>query len=540
MAIQGSLREASLPDVVQLLFLGRRTGRLALADRQRHAAIWFEDGLIIHAAIVNRRDRLGDMLVKSGPVSQAQLDEALAMQASQPTRRVGDILVDTGAITRELVNEFVRRHVEEALFALFSWASGTFRFEAGVRPEPEDIVHRFSPEAVLLEGARRVDEWSQIEKKIPSFDLVFAPDPEAAGTRHEDLALSDAQRLILPLLNGARDVRELVEDSALSEFTACQALFGLIAAGLVRTVGVSTPPEAARAQETRIEEHRNLGIAFYRTGMLEEAEREFRRVRELRHSEGGAPFFLGLIALRSRRWEEGIALLREAGDRGGPRAAIFANLAVGYEELHRWEEADAAWAEAARRAPEDARILLGWGLLALRRGDIAVAGRRIQQARERFGERLPPLWYWAAARAHASADALEEAIEVARGGVQAYPDEPVLRNTLAVLFEITGEFADAERLVREALDEDTSLPQLSKNLGDLCYRSGRFDQAAEAYERAIRLAPTLGDDIYFRLGNLAFRRRELDRAREYWEEAVRLNPAHHLARANLETLPVAR
>jgi len=44
MAIQGSLREASLPDVIQLLFLGRRTGCLAVADRQSHASVFFEDG----------------------------------------------------------------------------------------------------------------------------------------------------------------------------------------------------------------------------------------------------------------------------------------------------------------------------------------------------------------------------------------------------------------------------------------------------------------------------------------------------------------
>jgi len=44
MAIKGSLKEASLPDVIQLLFLGRRSGCLSLADRQRHGSIYFQDG----------------------------------------------------------------------------------------------------------------------------------------------------------------------------------------------------------------------------------------------------------------------------------------------------------------------------------------------------------------------------------------------------------------------------------------------------------------------------------------------------------------
>ena len=108
MAIKGSLREASLPDVIQLLFMGRRTGCLAVADRQRHGSIWFHDGAIINAAIVNRRDRLGDMLLASGVVNRAQLEQALGLQAQAPGRRLGELLVTLGIITREVQRRFVQ------------------------------------------------------------------------------------------------------------------------------------------------------------------------------------------------------------------------------------------------------------------------------------------------------------------------------------------------------------------------------------------------------------------------------------------------
>ncbi|MEO6057169.1 MAG: DUF4388 domain-containing protein, partial [Gemmatimonadales bacterium] len=77
MAIKGSLKEASLPDVVQLLFLGRRTGCLALADRHNFGTIYFDDGRIVYAAIVNRRDRLGDILLRSGRITQEVLQQAI-------------------------------------------------------------------------------------------------------------------------------------------------------------------------------------------------------------------------------------------------------------------------------------------------------------------------------------------------------------------------------------------------------------------------------------------------------------------------------
>ncbi|MEK6596925.1 MAG: DUF4388 domain-containing protein [Gemmatimonadota bacterium] len=313
MAIRGSLQEAGLPDVIQMLHLGRRTGCLALADRGRHASLFFEDGWVIHATIVNRPDRLGDLLVKSGMVSLAQLNEAMRMQARPGGQRIGEVLVGLGALTPEQLRAMVRRQVDEAVYALFNWRSGTFTFEPALAPDPDVDRVRISPDSLLLEGARRVDEWTVIEKKIPSFNLIFARDPGVPDPSALDL--STAQRRLLSLLDGSRDVRGLVEETGLTEFDCCQALFGLLSAGVIHRVGTSTPGPSARSHETQIEEHRNLGVAFYRTGMLDEAVREFRRVMELRPGEGFAPFHLGLIAARRRQGAEAVYFFRGAADR---------------------------------------------------------------------------------------------------------------------------------------------------------------------------------------------------------------------------------
>ena len=61
MAIKGSLREASLADVLQLLAMGQKTGCLSVTDRGSVGAIYFEHGQITHAALANRRDRLGEV-----------------------------------------------------------------------------------------------------------------------------------------------------------------------------------------------------------------------------------------------------------------------------------------------------------------------------------------------------------------------------------------------------------------------------------------------------------------------------------------------
>jgi tetratricopeptide (TPR) repeat protein len=400
-----------------------------------------------------------------------------------------------------------------------------------------EALERINPESLLLEGARRVDEWSLIEKKIPGFDLIFAVMP---GQIEDHVAeYTEAQRRILPLLDGQRDVRQVVDDSGLSEFDTAQALYGLITAGLAHKVGASSMAAPSRMLEAQIEEHRNLGIAFYRTDMLEEAQREFRRVAELRPSEGSAPFYLGLLAARQERWSEAADLFRQAIDRSGPRPALLHNLGVALGRLGRLDQAESALGEAAGRAPDDPRVHTAWGLLALDRGEPAVAEQRLQHARS-LGRDVPAaLWFWGAARAAAGAGDLGAALAIAQEGVERHPGDPVLRNNLAVLCEATGEHAEAERLLRAVLGDDPALPQPFKNLGDLCYRSGRYEEAGALYDRAAALDPSLGDDLFFKLGNLAFRRRDPARARECWERAVALNPGHQLARANLDTLAVS-
>jgi Domain of unknown function (DUF4388) len=176
MAIKGSLNEASLPDVLQLLAMGKKSGCLSVTHRQNFGYIYFDKGRICYASIVNRRDRLGDILVKNGLITQAQLDQCVAVQNRQRDKRLGEILVEREFIAREELHRYIRIQIEEAVYYLFTWNQGTFNFEADVAPDEQDFQVSINPESLLLEGARRVDEWSLIEKKIPSFDLVFEVD----------------------------------------------------------------------------------------------------------------------------------------------------------------------------------------------------------------------------------------------------------------------------------------------------------------------------------------------------------------------------
>src|SRR5262252_7484501 len=354
MAIKGSLREASLPDVLQLLALGQKTGCLSIADRSNFGYIFFDRGRICYASIVNRRDRLGDILVKHEKITQDQLDTAVARQTRERDKKLGEILVEQGAISQPELERYIRVQIEEAVYFLFTWTQGTFNFEADVKPERQDFLVSINPESLLLEGARRVDEWSLVEKKVPSFDLIFEADRNRI--LKSDAELTEEQTCVLEQVDGLRDVQQIIDATGLVEFEVGKALLGLLNAGFIHRIGKTAPAPAVAAQ-ARAEEHRNLGIAFFKTGMLDESLREFRRVVELRAGDTAARYYIGLVLARQAKWEEASAALRECTSVPGAKPAVFHNLAFVLEQQHRYDEARTALNTAIERgAAKDPRV----------------------------------------------------------------------------------------------------------------------------------------------------------------------------------------
>ena len=535
MAIRGSLKEASLPDVLQLLAMGQKTGCLSVSHRNSFGYIYFERGRICYASVVNRRDRLGDMLVKSGAISQAQLDQVVDLQSHRRDERLGHLLVEQGVITDKQLNDAIDVQIREAVYYLFTWNQGTFNFEADVAPDPLDHVVSINPESLLLEGARRVDEWGLIEKKIPSFDVVFQM--ERTRVLASDAELTPEQATVLALVDGKRDVQSIIDDSALVEFEVGKALYCLISAGFVHRIGKSARAVPALS-ESRAEEHLNLGIAFYKTGMYDEALREFRRVLELRDGDSTARFFVGLVYTRQGKWADSAAAFGECAAQPTANAAVFHNLAFALEQQQRYDEARAALEEAVRRGGGgNARIQTSLGVVCLLSGDLSGADAALSAARQLFGKRPPtPAWYHYAALAKALLGHTSRAATILTEGVTVNPRSAVLLNNLAAVLERMGDYDAAQTAAERGLQEEPSMAQLHKTLGDLRYRATRYDDALESYLRATKVSPDLGADVYLKLGNIRLRRQEREEAVRSWERALELDPDNAIVRTNLESI----
>jgi Flp pilus assembly protein TadD len=430
MAIRGNLSEASLPDVLQLLAMGNKTGTLSLNESGLTGTICFENGRICHAAVTGRG--LG---------------------------------------------------TDDAVFAMFKWNHGLFSFEPGVQPPDGADLVSVDPQALLLEGARRVDEWSLIEKRLPTFEVVFALDRQQL--LRNSITLSDEQQTLLPLIDGFRDVNALMRVSKLGEFDIGKALFGLLSGAFIVPVGYRAEEQPVIADSV-ITEHRNLGIAFYRARMYSDSAREFRRITELRPNDGSAAFYLGLIALRESRWNDAVTSFQRAAVSAPGATAVFINMAYAYERLGQLEKARMSLDLIVARGNKPEPLAhLGLAALALQRGDLDAATVSLESARTAWGGATPSAaWFHYAGVEASMRGRVDHAAALLSEGVESYQSSAVLLNNLSVAQEASGNFEAARRSVERAAQTDCVMPQLYRNLGDSLGRQGRAEEAQAAYTRA--------------------------------------------------------
>jgi tetratricopeptide (TPR) repeat protein len=255
MPIEGPLRELGIHDVFQLLDLSRKTGALSVVSalRDNQGTVFFDGGAVVFASIRSNPHRLGDMLVRAGKISEADLELARAAQQKGDSRRLGEILLEMGAVTPKELERHVRLHIEEVVFELISWREGYFSFEErAIDDAPSEASVRISTESLLMEGARRIDEWSRIEGKVPHVGVI----PVLAPIRADHPSLLDLlpnEWEVLSEIDGAKDLREIALGLGQSDFDIAKIVYGMVTTGVIelRDPRLVTPNHVGAPEEAR-------------------------------------------------------------------------------------------------------------------------------------------------------------------------------------------------------------------------------------------------------------------------------------------------
>ena len=295
MSIEGPLKELGIHDVFQLLDLSRKTGKLTVTSKLRHnrGSVYFKDGAIVYGEIESNPHLLGTLLERAGRISESDVERARGLQFKGDERRLGEILVDSGAITQRELERQVQSQVEEVVFELVSWQEGYFSFDERESISlPVGATVSIPTGSLLMEGARRIDEWSRIERKIAHLGVIPGFAPQAAERSDEHLDLLPLEWEVLSAVHSGRDIRGIAAVLGHSEFDVAKAIFGLEATGIL------TLREPTIESETDSADDRQLA-----PDVFERAE------EELRSGNIGAARELMEIACRAHPHEAGVHMI---------------------------------------------------------------------------------------------------------------------------------------------------------------------------------------------------------------------------------------
>ncbi len=355
MAIEGPLRELGIHDVFQLLDLSRKTGTLTVSSalRDNQGTVFFDRGAVVYASIRSNPHPLGEVLLRAGKISDGDLLRARDMQRTRgDTRRLGEILVAMGAISRRELERQVRFQVEEVVFELTSWSEGYFRFEErDVSDAPAEANIRISTESLLMEGARRIDEWSRIEAKVPGLEAV----PTLAALAGEQAGMLDllpSEWEVLAGIDGTRDLRTISASLGRSEFDVAKIAYGLVTTAVIELVMPPAGSPGRSALEAAAAPHLAAARAALSAGDLALAHKEASRAIVLDPERADARLVVARVLRLSGKHVEAIDELRRALQFDALNAEV--HLEMGYSAAARGEytEAITSWQRYLRITPD--------------------------------------------------------------------------------------------------------------------------------------------------------------------------------------------
>ena len=269
MPIEGPLSELGLPEVFQLLELSRKTGVLRVVSRARddEGRVYFDSGRVVQATL------------QSKPASA----------------------VDRADISDREFERRVRPQIEVAVFELMSWREGSFSFEErSLADVPPATRVSIATESLIMEGARRIDEWSRIADKIPHMRVV--PVLAEVEEGHESqLDLLPHEWAVLSLIDGERDLGAIAQLHSGGEFQIAKIVYGLLTTGVVEfkpferqaigspSNGAPLPISEETPENPEIMAAFRQGFAAARSGDFATARRSLERFLELAPDHSHAP-----------------------------------------------------------------------------------------------------------------------------------------------------------------------------------------------------------------------------------------------------------
>jgi hypothetical protein len=235
MGLTGDLSKLKMGDLFQTLEGSRQVGVLKVWRQGESRELFFgpQGVALLHLASLCT-DRLAERFRNAGEITKEDIESA-KRHAETHGSTFGQVLVQRNLVSGEDVERAVQEQAEELLYDMFGWSEGNFEFFDDKKPDASMIgpypVDPLPIGPVLLEGARRIDEWAEIQRQVPDRGEVFVAAPLSAGQRAQ---LAEDEREVFEAVDGRTDLRALADRTLGSLFDTAKVVATLADRELVR------------------------------------------------------------------------------------------------------------------------------------------------------------------------------------------------------------------------------------------------------------------------------------------------------------------
>jgi hypothetical protein len=252
LSIQGTLAETTVPDLFRSIVRSGETAVLSLDAIGRNDAIYFNEGRIVFASSSDPDMGLAETLLRGGELNLEQYNKA--MDRLVVSRRIGSLLIELGYLKPEELSRAVERQASAIVLNAMEYRTGSYTIEFTSNFPDEIVTLPLSTERLILDGVRRIEYWSLVERGIGRMDRLLMGTP-GADTRAYQLELTEDESQVLSLLSSPQTVATLCAHSYLSNFNTCRTLWGLLAVNQIQdSIGEDlTVRRAAEESEYEIE-----------------------------------------------------------------------------------------------------------------------------------------------------------------------------------------------------------------------------------------------------------------------------------------------
>ena len=224
MAFRGNLEDMGVAEILQMLNLGKKTGRLLITNGEKFIEVYIEKGNIV----------FGRFLGEPSKSLKSRLENKLGVKLN--------ISLLGENITRQLLNqnikeEVIKNCVENVVKDIFNeiilWKKGFWEFEVDVKIN-EDVKTSLDPINLLIDITTQIDEWEKIKSLLPSLDNVYVADKYVLIKEN----LTESEKEIIKLFDGKKTLEEILDASPYNPLETGKLIHRFLTKGWIKKVEI--------------------------------------------------------------------------------------------------------------------------------------------------------------------------------------------------------------------------------------------------------------------------------------------------------------